>query len=424
MLNQNDIVKNIDEYIKKLNTRGSDYSKSLHIIKKYILNKNKILFDNEKLKNDRNIKSKEIGKLINDKEKNKKLILDIKNKIKELKNTIDKNDKKIIELNNKIKEILLNIPNLPNNKCPVGKDENDNIEIKRWGKINNNKKPHWEIGKELEIIDFDNVVNISGSRFIGYKNKGALLKRALINFILDIHNNNKYIEYDMPVLVKEENMYGTGQFPKFKDDAYFTKEGLILIPTAEVSLMNIHRNKIIDIEKTPLSYCSYSLCFRKEAGSAGKDTKGIIRLHQFNKIELVKFSNADDSYKNLDILLSNVEEVLKKLNISYRIIDLCTGDLGFSAARTYDIEAWMPHRKKYVEISSCSNTEDFQSRRMNIKYINKKNKKIFAHTINGSGVAIDRLIAIFLETYWNEKEKSIKIPIILQKYMRNIKIIK
>ncbi len=285
--------------------------------------------------------------------------------------------------------------------------------------------PHWEIGTKLGILDFERSAKITGSRSIILKGDGAKLERALINFLMDLHTNEHgYYEVSTPYIVNRESMYGTGQLPKFEEDAYLTKEGRhFLIPTTEVPLVNMHRAEVLNVDVLPLSYVGYSANFRKEAGSAGRDTKGILRLHQFKKVELVKFTLPESSYEELEKLTSNAENVLKELEIPYRVVSLCDGDLGFAAAKTYDIEAWMPESGGYREISSCSNCTDFQARRANIKFKrDKKAKPEFVHTLNGTGVAIERLIIAILENY--QEGNCIVVPEVLRPYMGGQKIIK
>lgn len=423
MLDYNYLIENMEESIKRLNNRGKDYS-YLKKIKFLVEERNNLIFKKEQLKKQKNIISKEISNLIKTNQKNS-LIISKKNKIINDKKIVVKYDNKLLKIKNKILDILLNTPNIPYKGCPIGVDENDNKEITKFLKPNKKlKKPHWEIANLLKIVDFEAARILSGSRFIIYKNKGALLLRALINYIIDYQTNNDYIEYFNPFIVNKNAMYGTGQFPKFIDDAYITLDEKVLIPTAEVSLTNMFRNKVVDIKIKPLSLISYSQCFRKEAGGLGKDTKGFVRLHQFSKIELVKISNQEDSDMNLIYLLNDAKKILENLKLPYRVRELCTGDLGFSANKTYDIEVWMPHKNNYMEISSCSNFGDYQSRRINIKYKGNKNKKLkFAHTINGSALAIDRLIAAILENFWDEKLQKVHIPEVLQSYMKNLKFL-
>ncbi len=324
------------------------------------------------------------------------------------------------------RNILLNIPNLPNASVPDGKDENDNQEIRRWSlqggeppKFSFEPKPHWDLAEYLDIIDFDRASKITGARFALYKGLGARLERALINFMLDLHTTEHgYLEVLPPFMVNKTSMTATGQLPKFEDELFRVENGTYyLIPTAEVPVTNIHRDEILPEEKLPILYTAYTPCFRREAGSYGKDTRGLIRQHQFNKVELVKFSKPEDSYDELEKLTRNAEEVLKRIGIAYRVIALCTGDIGFSAAKTYDIEAWLPAQNKYREISSCSNFEDFQARRGNIRYKPAGGKKTeLVHTLNGSGLAVGRTVVAILENF-QQPDGSVVVPEVLRPYM-------
>jgi seryl-tRNA synthetase len=327
------------------------------------------------------------------------------------------------------RNILLNIPNLPNASVPDGKDENDNQEIRRWSqqggeppKFSFEPKPHWDLAEYLDIIDFDRASKITGARFALYKGMGARLERALINFMLDLHTTEHgYLEVLPPFMVNRTSMTATGQLPKFEDELFRVENGTYyLIPTAEVPVTNIHRDEILPEEKLPILYTAYTPCFRREAGSYGKDTRGLIRQHQFNKVELVKFSKPDDSYDELEKLTRNAEEVLKRIGIAYRVIVLCAGDIGFSAAKTYDIEAWLPAQNKYREISSCSNFEDFQARRGNIRYKPAGGKKTeLVHTLNGSGLAVGRTVVAILENF-QQPDGSVVVPEVLRPYMGGV----
>jgi seryl-tRNA synthetase len=324
------------------------------------------------------------------------------------------------------RNILLTIPNLPHESVPDGKDENDNQEIRRWSLQGGESptftfepKPHWDLAEFLDIIDFDRAAKITGARFALSKGMGAQLERALINFMLDLHTReHRYLEVLPPFMVNRTSMTATGQLPKFEEELFKVENGTyFLIPTAEVPVTNIHRDEILPEEKLPLLYTAYTPCFRREAGSYGKDTRGLIRQHQFNKVELVKFTRPQDSYEELEKLTRNAEEVLKRLGLAYRVIVLCTGDMGFSAAKTYDIEVWLPAQNKYREISSCSNFEDFQARRGNIRYKPKGGKKTeLVHTLNGSGLAVGRTVVAILENF-QQPDGSVVIPEALRPYM-------
>ncbi len=317
-------------------------------------------------------------------------------------------------------ELILKIPNIPNEAVPYGKDDTENVELRRWGeprKFDFEPKAHWDIGQDLNILDPERAGKVTGARFHFYKDLGARLERAIMNYFLDTHTANGYTEIFPPFMANKASMTGTGQLPKFAEDMYKLEgEDLYLIPTAEVPVTNFHRGEILDKASLPIKYCAYSACFRAEAGSAGRDTRGLIRQHQFNKVELVKFADPEKSYEELEELTGEAEKVLQGLGLPYRVVVLTTGDLTFSSAKTYDIEVWMPSYGRYVEISSCSNFEDFQARRANIKCKDKDGKAVFAHTLNGSGVAIGRTTAAILENYQNE-DGSVTIPEALRRYM-------
>ena len=345
---------------------------------------------------------------------------------REVSKVIEGLDKELNDVKEKIYDFLINLPNIPHPSVPIGKDERDNVVIKTWGEkpdFSFKPKPHWELGEKLNILDFARGAKIAGSRFVVYKGLGAYLERALINFMLDLHTKEHgYKEVFPPYIVNKRCMFGTGQLPKFEEDL-FKIEGkdYYLIPTAEVSVTNLHQNEILREEDLPIYYVAYSACFRAEAGSYGKDVRGIIRQHQFNKIELVKFTTPETSYKELESLLLDAEEVLQRLGLHYRVVELCTGDLGFAASKTYDIEVWLPGQGVYKEISSCSNFEAFQARRANIRFKKKGTKGTeLVHTLNGSGLAVGRTVVAILENY-QKPNGSILIPPILQPYMGGIK---
>lgn len=303
----------------------------------------------------------------------------------------------------------------------MGKDDTENVEIRKWGeprKFNFEAKPHWDIGKELDILDPERAAKVTGKRFHFYKDLGARLERSIINFYLNTHTENGYTEIFPPFMANRDSMTATGQLPKFEEDAFKLSEpDYFMIPTAEVPVTNMHRDEILDGNALTYKYCAYSACFRAEAGSAGRDTRGLIRQHQFNKVELVKFAKPEDSYKELESLTNDAERVLQLLGLPYRVVCLSTGDLGFSSAKTYDIEVWMPSYNRYLEISSCSNFEDYQARRGSIRYKdNIKDKAKYVHTLNGSGVAIGRTVAAILENYQNE-DSSVTVPEVLRPYM-------
>jgi seryl-tRNA synthetase len=334
-------------------------------------------------------------------------------------------DRIVEEKEKGLQEFLLLIPNLPHTSVPQGKDSSDNVEVRRWGEIPKfdfEPKAHWDLGEELGILDFKNGAKIAGARFTLYWDLGAKLERALINFMLDLHTSEHgYREVLPPFMVNRMTMTGTGQLPKFEEEL-FKVEGTdyYLIPTAEVPVTNIHQDEVLEEEALPLYYTAYTPCFRKEAGSYGKDTRGLIRQHQFNKVELVKFTKPENSYDELEKLLSDAEEVLKRLRLPYRVVNLCTGDLGFSASKTYDIEVWLPGQNAFKEISSCSNFEDFQARRAKIRYrISGRSKTEYVHTLNGSGLAVGRTLVAILENY-QQPDGSVVIPEVLRPYLNGV----
>ncbi|MBQ7794192.1 MAG: serine--tRNA ligase [Clostridia bacterium] len=349
--------------------------------------------------------------------------------MKQLSNEIKELDSKVSAIDEELNSFMLRIPNIPNASVPVGNDDSDNVEVRRWGeprKVDFTEKPHWDIGTDLDILDFDRGAKIAGTRFTVYKGLGARLERAVIQYFLNTHTEQSgYTEIMPPYMVNRASMTGTGQLPKFEEDAFkVTNNGYFLIPTAEVPVTNLHRDEILDGSSLPIKYCAYSACFRAEAGSAGRDTRGLIRQHQFNKVELVKFSDPETSYDELESLTNDAEKLLQGLGIPYRVVTLSSGDLGFSSAKTYDIEVWMPSYGRYVEISSCSNFEDYQARRANIKFRRTpKDKPQFVHTLNGSGLAVGRTVAAILENFQNE-DGSVTIPEALRCYMGTDKITK
>jgi seryl-tRNA synthetase len=328
----------------------------------------------------------------------------------------------LADIEARFENFMLSIPNLPNASVKVGKDEHDNREVRRWGEPLHFDFPvlnHWDIGEALNILDFGRAAKITGARFTVYRGAGAKLERALINFMLDLHTGeNGYQEMLPPALVNRTSLVGTGQLPKFEEDLFHLAPGdYFLIPTAEVPLTNLHRDEMLERDELPIKYVAYTPCFRSEAGSYGKDVRGLIRQHQFNKVEMVKFAEPESSYDELEKMVQNAEEVLKRLKIPYRVMELCTGDLGFGSAKTYDLEVWLPGQNTYREISSCSNCEDFQARRANIRYRkDKKGKPLFVHTLNGSGLAVGRTLVAVLENY-QQKDGSVIIPEVLRPYM-------
>lgn len=347
-------------------------------------------------------------------------ISEIMARMNEIKEKVKANDAEIAELDKKQKTIMYEFPNVPNSTVPLGKDDSENVEIRRYGEPRSfgfEPKAHWDIGADLGILDPETAAKVTGTRFHFYKGLGARLERAVISFFLNTHTEHGYTEVLPPYLVNRASMTGTGQLPKFEEDAFKTTDDFFLIPTAEVPVTNMFRDEIIDGSKLPISYCAYSACFRAEAGSAGRDTRGLIRQHQFNKVELVKFVDPETSYDELEKLTNDAERVLQLLGLPYRVVCLSTGDIGFSSAKTYDIEVWMPSYGRYVEISSCSNFEDFQARRAAIRFKkDQKSKAQLVHTLNGSGVAVGRTVAAILENFQNE-DGTVTIPEVLVPYM-------
>lgn len=405
MLDLKKLRSNTEEVKKALSNRGEDFD--VNVIDEVIAldeERRKILVDVEALKKQRNEVSAEIPK----RKKAGEDVTEVMAEMREIGDKIKADDAKVAELNDKINYIMLRIPNIPNPAVPEGETDEDNVEIKRWGeptKFNFEPKAHWDLGTDLDLLDFERGGKVAGSRFTVYKGMGARLERSIINYFLDKHTfENGYTEVLPPYMVNRDSMTGTGQLPKFEEDAFKVENnGYFLIPTAEVPVTNMYRNETLEGDKLPIKHAAYSACFRAEAGSAGRDTRGLIRQHQFNKVELVKFCKPEQSYEELDKLVQDAESVLQGLGLPYRIVRICKGDLGFTAALKYDIEVWMPSYNRYVEISSCSNFEDFQARRANIKYKNSpKEKPQFVHTLNGSGVAIGRTVAAILENYQQE----------------------
>lgn len=351
-------------------------------------------------------------------------IQEILSEMSDIKSQVKDNDEKLSSLAARQKEIMLEIPNIPDASVPLGKDDSENVEQRKWGEptqFDFEPKAHWDIGKNLGILDPDTAAKVTGTRFHFYKGQGARLERAVINYYLDLHTKNGYTEILPPFLVNRASMTGTGQLPKFEDDAFKTTTDLFLIPTAEVPVTNMYRDDILSGDDLPLRYCAYSACFRSEAGSAGRDTRGLIRQHQFNKVELVKFVKPEDSYDELESLTHEAEIALQGLGLPYHVVTLCSGDVGFSSAKTYDIEVWMPSYGRYVEISSCSNFEDFQARRANIRFRDENGKVQFVHTLNGSGLAVGRTVAAILENYQND-DGTVTVPEALRPYFGSDKI--
>jgi seryl-tRNA synthetase len=374
----------------------------------------------EQLKSRRN----KVSETIAQKKKAGEEAQDLIEEMRAVSQQIKELDEQLKAMEEDIQASLLNIPNIPHDSVPEGLSDEDNQEVRRWGEprqFDFTPKAHWEIAEDLDILDFERAGKVTGTRFTFYKGLGARLERALINFMLDLHTGeHNYVELFPPFLVNSSSMTGTGQLPKFAEDMFKVENhDLYLIPTAEVPVTNIYANEILDGAKLPIYHCAYSACFRAEAGAHGRDTRGLIRQHQFNKVELVKFAHPDHSYEELEKLTNNAERVLQLLGLPYRVVNLCAGDLGFSSAKTYDLEVWLPAFNNYREISSCSNFEDFQARRANIRFREGKSKPRYVHTLNGSGVAVGRTVAAILENY-QEADGSVRIPEVLQPYMGGI----
>lgn len=402
----------IKDALKKRNN-NLDINPAIELDKK----RREILVDVEQKKATQNDISKKIPQM----KKNGENTDEIFKEMKELSSNIKELDEQVRNIDEELRDFMLKIPNIPNQTCPVGNDDSNNIEQRKFGEpkqFSFEPKAHWDIGTDLDILDFERGTKISGTRFTVYKGLGARLERAVIQYFLNSHTSNGYTEIFPPYMVNRASMTGTGQLPKFEEDAFkVVNNGYFLIPTAEVPVTNLHRDEILDSNMLPIKYCAYSACFRAEAGSAGRDTRGLIRQHQFNKVELVKFCKPENSYEELEGLTHDAELMLQGLNLPYRVVVLCTGDLGFSSAKTYDIEVWMPSYGRYVEISSCSNFEDYQARRANIKYRETpKDKPVFVHTLNGSGLAVGRTVAAILENYQNE-DGTVTVPEALVPYM-------
>lgn len=410
-------IKNIREDVAKIEAGMKKRNKTIDLQPLLDLDAERraIIVETEAMKSEQNNVSKQIPVL----KKEGKDTTAIFAEMKELSDKIKTQDDKIKEINEKISAIIMRIPNIPLDIVPEGVDSDDNLEVRKYGeptKFDYEPLAHWDIGSALGILDPERAAKVSGARFHFYKGDGAKLERSIINFFLNTHTENGYTEVFPPYLVNRKSMTGTGQLPKFEEDAFKTTDDLFLIPTAEVPVTNYHADEILDGSTLPIKYCAYSACFRSEAGSAGRDTRGLIRQHQFNKVELVKFVKPETAMDELEDLTGEAEKVLQLLGLPYRVVRLCGGDLGFSSAITYDIEVWMPSYNRYVEISSCSCFTDFQARRANIKYKDgAKDKPKFVYTLNGSGVAVGRTVAAILENYQN-KDGSVTIPEVLRPY--------
>ena len=422
MLDIKMIRQNVEMVKEKLATRNVDEAK----INEFVALDEKRraeLVKVEELKKLRNDVSGEIAQLKRSKENADDKIAQMKKVGEEIKAL----DEQIAKIDEELTAIATTLPNLPHESTPIGKDEDDNVEVRRHGTVREfdfEAKPHWEIAENLGILDFERGAKVSGSRFVFYKGLGARLERAIYNFMLDEHGKEGYTEVIPPYIVNSHSMFGTGQFPKFKEDVFqLANTDLTLIPTAEVPLTNYYNGEILEEADLPVYFTALSPSFRSEAGSAGRDTRGLIRLHQFNKVEMVKLTKPEESYNELEKMTQNAENILQKLNLPYRVVALSTGDMGFSAAKTYDLEVWIPAQDTYREISSCSNCEDFQARRAMIRYRDENGKVQYVHTLNGSGLAVGRTVAAILENYQNE-DGSVTIPEVLVPYMGGVTVIK
>lgn len=417
MLDLKFLRANFEEVKQKLQHRGEDLA-DFEQFEQLDRRRRELIAQAEELKNKRNDVSQQIAMLKREKKDADHLIAEMR----QVGERIKVLDDELREVEQQLEALLLSIPNVPHESVPIGESEDDNVEIRKWGEPRSfsfEPKPHWEIADQLGILDFERAAKVTGSRFVFYKGLGARLERALINFMLDLHvEQHGYEEVLPPYIVNRASMTGTGQLPKFEEDAFrIESEDYFLIPTAEVPVTNLHRDEILSVDDLPIKYVAYSACFRSEAGSAGRDTRGLIRQHQFNKVELVKFVKPEDSYEELEKLTHDAERVLQLLGLPYRVMSMCTADLGFTAAKKYDIEVWLPSYSTYREISSCSNFEAFQARRANIRFRrDPKAKPEHVHTLNGSGLAIGRTVAAILENYQQE-DGTVVIPEVLRPYM-------
>ncbi len=416
-------VRNNPEIVKQaLKVRGSAINLDQFLEQEE--NRRKILVNVESLKNNRNKVSEEVGRRKKSGEDAEQLVLEMR----QANQSIKELEQQLTEIEQSMADFLYDIPNIPHFSVPVGADETENQVVRTWGqplKYGFEPKAHWEIGEKLDILDFARGAKVTGARFTFYKGLGARLERALINFMLDTHTSKGYTEIFPPFMVHRHSMVGTGQLPKFEEDAFkVAGTDYFLIPTAEVPVTNMYREEILEAEQLPIYHCAYSACFRAEAGAAGRDTRGLIRQHQFNKVELVKFVKPEDSYAELERLTADAEAILQALELPYRVMALCTGDMGFTSAKTYDLEVSLPSFNTYREISSCSNFEDFQARRASIKFRPApKAKPEFVHTLNGSGLAVGRTVSAILENY-QQADGSVLIPKVLQPYMLGLEYIK
>lgn len=425
MLDAKFVRDNLDAVVEAMGNRNASFDDEAFL--ELDARRRELIVQEEGLQSERNKLSKQIGILMKDGQKEEAEAT--KDRVRAINEELDT----IAEARNAadadLKTMLLATPNMPDESTPVGKDENDNPEVMRWGTPRNfadegfDAKAHWDLGPELGIIDFERGVKLAESRFYVLGGAGAKLERALISFMLDQHTSRGYKEWWVPAMANAQTLTGTAQLPKFEEDLYKTTEGLYLIPTAEVQLTNLHADEILDSSQLPLRYCAFTPCFREEAGSAGRDTRGIIRVHQFSKVEMVKYTAPEEGFKELELMVEDARNILEKLELPYRVITLCTGDIGFSAAKTYDLEVWMPSYDSYKEISSCSCCTDFQARRANIRYKDDSFKGTrYVYTLNGSGLAVGRCMAAIIENYQNP-DGTITVPKVLIPYMGGMTVI-
>ncbi|MCL2112928.1 MAG: serine--tRNA ligase [Streptococcaceae bacterium] len=423
MLDIKRIRSDFDEVAKKLATRGVA-KETLEELRALDVSRRELIVKSEELKKERNAVSEEIAQIKRTKGNASTQIAAMQKVSAEVKHI----DAELADIETTLTEYTTTLPNIPADSTPIGADEDDNVEVRRIGDVPTfdfEPKAHWDLGEALDILDWERGGKVTGSRFLFYKGAGARLERALYNFMLDEHAKEGYTEMIPPYMVNQDSMFGTGQYPKFKEDTFELKDerGFVLIPTAEVPLTNYYRGEILDGSELPIYFTAMSPSFRSEAGSAGRDTRGLIRLHQFHKVEMVKFTKPENSYDELEKMTQNAENILQKLGLAYRVMALSTGDMGFSAAKTYDLEVWIPAQNTYREISSCSNCEDFQARRAQIRYRDEDGKVHLLHTLNGSGLAVGRCVAAILENYQNA-DGSITIPEVLRPYIGGLEVIK
>lgn len=424
LLDRKRLRNNFKEIKEKLEKRGEDLSALIGFGDRDERRRS-IIAKVEELKARRNEASKQISQLKKEKQDASEAISEMQGVSKEIKEL----DTELAEVDEKLDDMLLSIPNVPHETVPIGEDEDDNVKVRQSGEIpafDFKPEAHWDVATNLGILDFERAAKVTGSRFVFYKGLGARMERALISFMMDYHTDHHgYTEMIPPFIVNRQSMTGTGQLPKFEEDAFHINEDwdYFLIPTAEVPVTNFHRDEILPEADLPKKYVAYSACFRSEAGSAGRDTRGLIRQHQFNKVELVQFAKPEESYEVLEELTGHAEKVLQLLDLPYRVMSMSTGDLGFTAAKKYDIEVWIPTQETYREISSCSNFEDFQARRAGIRYRDEAGKTNFVHTLNGSGLAVGRTVTAILENY-QQADGSVVVPEVLRPYMGGIEVIK